>query len=41
MLKGEVKDKDQRHALEQFAKEHAMIKAGKNPDAPFAFDERE
>ncbi len=39
MLKGELKDQEQRRALEQFAKEHAMITAGKNPDAPFAFDE--
>jgi predicted KAP-like P-loop ATPase len=39
ILKGEVKDQEQRRALEQFAKEHAMIKAGKNPDSPFAFEE--
>lgn len=32
-------DENERLILAQFSKEYSLIQAGKNPDAPFAFDD--
>ena len=32
-------DKHEKLVLAQFSKEYSLVQAGKNPDAPFAFDD--
>jgi predicted KAP-like P-loop ATPase len=39
LLQGTIADEDERLALTQFKKEYDIIKAGKDPDAPFVLDD--